>query len=240
MGAGGMGAGGMGAGGMGAGPGLPGAGQGAAQPGVPGPGGGATGAAPTPQPGGEIPIPGNIDAAPTLPRPVQIRSLADGVQAKGLNDLLKQAEDQLKSGRYNSALEQYDLAEQVAPNNPLILMGRANVELARTYYTRAETHLRQAFMSDQALLMGQYDLRSMIGNERLEILVKDLKEITNREQKEARPAFLLAYIAYNTGNERMAAAYLDLAEKRAGNDALYPLIRKHWSLPKGATEEMTK
>jgi hypothetical protein len=206
---------------------MPGTGQ-------PGTGGGVTGGAtPTPQ-RDNVQIPGNIDAAPTLPRPVQIKSLAEGVQAKGLTDLLKQAEDQLKAGKYNTALEQYDMAEQVAPNNPLILVGRANVELARTYYTRAETNLRQAFLADQALLMGQYDLRAMIGNERLEVLVKDLKDITNREAKEARPAFLLAYIAYNTGNERMAAAYLDLAEKRAGaGDPLYPLIRKHWSLPKG-------
>jgi hypothetical protein len=223
---------GPGAGG-GATPGLPGADQ-------PGTGGGITGGAPTPVP---TPIPGNVDSTPSMPRPVQIKSLAEGMQAKGLTDLLKQAEEHMKAGKYNSALEQYDMAEQVAPNNPLILVGRANVELARTYYTRAETNLRQAFMQDQALLMGQYDLRNMIGNERLEVLVKDLKDITNRETKEARPAFLLAYIAYNTGNERMAAAYLDLAEKRAGSgDPLYPLIRKHWALPKtdGAAPDMNK
>jgi tetratricopeptide (TPR) repeat protein len=224
--------------GGGVGPGMPGGAQPGVTPALPG-AGAAPGAAQGP---GSIQIPGNVDTAPTLPRPVQIKSLADGIQAKGLTDLLKQAEEQMKAGKYNSALEQYDMAEQVAPNNPLILVGRANVELARTYYARAETNLRSAFLQDQALLMGQYDLREMIGNDRLEILVKELKEITNREAKEARPAFLLAYIAYNTGNERMAAAYLDLAEKRAGaSDPLYPLIRKHWSLPKAASpEDMNK
>jgi tetratricopeptide (TPR) repeat protein len=183
----------------------------------------------------KVEIPGTSDMTPSMNRPVQIKSLAEGVKAKGLGDLLTEAETQMKAGKYNAALEAYDMAEQVAPNNPLILIGRANVELARTYYARAEADLRKAFMQDEALLMGQYDLRSMIGDERLNVLDKELREISNREQKEPRPVFLLAYLYYNTGNERKAAAYLDLAEKRAGaNDPLYPMIRKHWALPKDA------
>lgn len=166
------------------------------------------------------------------PRPLQIRSLAEGVQARGLAELLKEAEDLMKAGRYNSALEQYELAETVAPNNPMILLGRAIAELGQSYYTRAEAHLRQAFMKDQALLMGQYDLKSLIGQERMQFLISDLKEIAKRESRESRPVFLLAFIAYNTGNERLAAAYLTLADQRAGgSDPLIALVRKHWTLP---------
>ena len=166
------------------------------------------------------------------PKPLQIHSLAEGVKAKGLKDLLTEAEDQMKQQHYNSALEQYELAEQVAPNNPLILLGRANAELGQSYYTRADNHLRQAFGKDEALLMGQYDLKALLSDDRLAFLVTDLKGIAKREQKESRPLFLLAYIAYNTGNERRAAAYLDLAEKRAGGkDPFFALIRKHWELP---------
>jgi hypothetical protein len=43
---------------------------------------------------------------------------------------------------------------------------------------------------------------------------------------------------YNTGDERLASGYLDLAEKRAGgNDTFYRVVRAHWSLPdvEGAT-----
>ncbi|HMB94578.1 MAG TPA: hypothetical protein VKK61_00925 [Tepidisphaeraceae bacterium] len=184
-------------------------------------------------PQGTAPEPIDNNTSPSdKPKPLQVHSLADGVQAKGLADLLREAEDQMKSGHYNSALEQYELAEQVAPNNPLIWLGRANAELGQSYYTRAESHFRQAFGKDQALLMGQYDLKALLGDERLTFVTKDLKEIANREQKESRPLFLLAYIAYNTGNERRAAAYLNLAEKRAGgNDPFFQLIRKYWALP---------
>lgn len=167
------------------------------------------------------------------PPPLKIASLAEGVQGKALSDLLKEAETLMRDGKYNSALEQYDMAEQVAPNSPLIMLGRADVELGRTYYARAEANIRQAFTQDNALLMGQYDLRNLLGQDRLEVIVRDLRSVAGREQTESRPLFLLAYVAYNSGNERMASAYLDLAEKRAGgNDQFFKLVRKYWTLPK--------
>jgi hypothetical protein len=233
----------VGAGGMGAaGAEQPVAGAGGLKPGVPPmPGSTPPGAENPPQTGAgtaKPEIPGSINTDQGMaakPQPLQVHSLAQGVQAKGLADLLKEAEADMKAGKYNSALEQYELADQVAPNNPLILLGRANAELGQSYYTRAAQHLHEAFMKDQALLMGQYDLRDWLGQDRLEFLSKDLREIANRETKEARPLFLLAYIAYNTGNERRGAAYLDLAEKRAGGqDPLYPLLRKYWVLPTDA------
>ena len=120
----------------------------------------------------------------------------------------------MKEGKWFSAKEQYDVAQQVAPNNMLILVGRANAELGGSYYGQAEADLHTAFTNDPATLEGQYDLRSMIGDERLQFLVKDLKDIASKNPTQARPLFLLAYIDYNTGNERLAAGRLDLAEKR--------------------------
>ena len=145
----------------------------------------------------------------------------------------------MRQGKYIDALDQYDTAEQVGAKFAAIQLGRANAELGASYYTRAESDLRQAFSSDQSLLEAQYDLGAMIGQDRLQFLVKDLKEIANKEKTQSRPLFLLAYIAYNTGNERMAAGYLDLAEKRAAAaggaggsaEAFYKLVRSHWVLP---------
>lgn len=181
--------------------------------------------------------PGQPGVAPGAPRerPLQIDSLARDVQAKGLKEVMTEAEELMKQQKFASALERYDTAELVAPNNPLVALGRAHAELGASYYSRAETHLREAFRGNPALLMGQYDLRSFLGDDRLQFLVKDLKEIANKEERSPRPAFLLAYIAYNTGNESMAASYLDLAEKRAGGqDPVFQLLRKHWVLPEPA------
>jgi hypothetical protein len=192
-----------------------------------------SGVAPAPSPSAQAAAP--APAAPRTgpkPAPVKIDSLAKGVPGKGLADLLTGAEALMKEGKFSSALEKYDAAEQVAPNNPLILLGRANAELGASYFARAEQHLREAFTADEALLMGQYDLRTFFGEDRLKVIANDLKEIANAEQNQARPVFLLAYVAYNSGNERMAAGYLDLADKRSGGkDPLIKKIRDHWTLP---------
>jgi hypothetical protein len=170
------------------------------------------------------------------PSPLSVKSMTTGVQGQGLKDLLAKAEGLLKDGKYTAAIDQYAAAEQVAPNQPLIWIGRANAELGAAYYKRAEDHLKQAFRSDEALLMAQYDLRSFLGEDRLQSIIKDLKEVAGADDKSPTPVFLLAYVAYNTGNERRAAAYLDLAEKRSdGKDPIYKLLREHWSLPPAAT-----
>ena len=168
----------------------------------------------------------------TKPDPLSVKSMTAGVNGKGLKEMLTKAESLMKDGKFTSAIDQYAAAEQVAPNQPLIWVGRANAELGAAYYNRAEAHLKDAFKSDEALLMAQYDLRTFLGEERMLSVIKDLKEIASADQKSATPVFLLAYIAYNTGNERKAAGYLDLAEKRTdGKDPAYKLLREHWSLP---------
>jgi hypothetical protein len=169
---------------------------------------------------------------PPKVEPLKVKSLATGVPAKGFSTMLTQAEDLMKQGKFASAIDQYDAAEQVAPNNPLVKIGRANAELGAAYYLQAENHLRDAFKSDPALLTAQYDLKGFFGEDRLAFLAKDLNDIAKADQKQSRPVFLLGYIAYNTGDEAKADSYLDLADKRSGGkDPVYKLLRDNWSLP---------
>ena len=189
-----------------------------------------------PVPGGNDAVKNNTDTAKPKKPPLKIETLSRGVVGEGLGNVLKKAEALMKEGKYASALDQYDAAEAVTPKNPLIWLGRANAELGAGFYTRAEAHLKQAFMTDQALLMGQYDLTNMIGEDRLTKLVADLKELANKNNTQATPVFLLGYIAYNTGHEPQALAYLDLAEKRSpGDAAFYKSLRDHWALPESTT-----
>jgi tetratricopeptide (TPR) repeat protein len=195
-------------------------------------------------PGGNDATAGKNNADVTKPKkpPLKIDTLSKGVVGEGLGNVLKKAESLMKEGKYASALDQYDAAEAVTPKNPLIWLGRANAELGAGFYTRAEAHLKQAFTTDQALLMGQYDLTNMIGEDRLTKLVVDLKDLANKNNTQATPVFLLGYIAYNTGHEPQALAYLDLAEKRSpGDAAFYKALRDHWALPdpKPATDGAT-
>jgi tetratricopeptide (TPR) repeat protein len=172
------------------------------------------------------------------PEPEKIGSIAEGVQAKGLHDVLTSAEELMRGQKFAEALQKYDVAQQVAPNNALITMGRANAELAASYYRRAESSLRDAVGRAPELVVAQFDLRSLIGADRLQVLVRDLKELAANDPKQPRPSLLLAYIAYNTGNEAQAGEYLAAAEQRAGgDDALIKAWRRSWKLPAAGTTE---
>jgi hypothetical protein len=114
----------------------------------------------------------------------------------------------------------------------MLMLGRANAELGAGFFSRADQHLRQALTADRALLMAQYDLTAMLGEDRLGKVVTELKDIANKDAAKPMPLFLLAYIAYNTGSEQNAEAYLDLADKRSGGkDPFFQLLRDNWALP---------
>jgi hypothetical protein len=170
--------------------------------------------------------------AANRPAPVRIKSLAEGVEAKGLRDLLVSAEELMKAGKFTSAVDKYVAAEQVAPNNPMIRLGRAHAELGATRYGSAEQHIREAMTSDPALLMGQYDFESFFGRDRLGFLIKDLKQMAITEGASPRPKLLLAYIAYGIpGQEAVADESLKQAAERTGRvDPLIQSMRKHWVL----------
>ncbi len=166
------------------------------------------------------------------PQPTQVKSLATGVKAQDLANVLVTAETLMKEGKFSSAISEYEAAGQVAPNNRLVLLGQANAELGAGYYARAEEHLRHALSTDPALALAQFDLKGMIGQQRLETVVKEIKATAAKQEDDAGLVLLLAYIAYNTQNEELAGVYLDLAEKRSeGNDPLFRLLRMHWKLP---------
>ena len=166
------------------------------------------------------------------PQPFKIRSLAAGVRADGLARLIRDGEKLMREGKFDSAMLRFDAAQQVAPNNSLVTMGRANAALGAGYYRKAEAWLRVAMENDPVLLMAQFDLTEFYGEARLAAVVKDLKEAANAQTDDAGLAMLLAYTAYSAGNSEQAGAYLDLAEKRSGGkDDFYRMVRSHWRVP---------
>lgn len=188
---------------------------------------------PATRPATVIPPPSTAQPDQPIQPPVRMNSLAAGVQARGLNQLLSSAEDLLQKHLYASAIEQYDNAAAVAPNNPLIILGRANAELGASLYARSETDLRSAFSGDAALMMGQYDLNVLLGADRVATIVNDLKSIATAAPQNPTPVFLLGYVAYNTGQEQQAANWMRMAEQRGGGtDPLIDSLLAHWNLSK--------
>jgi tetratricopeptide (TPR) repeat protein len=180
-----------------------------------------------------IPAPQATRSPAARPAPLFVTSLATGVKAKGLAGLLTQAEDLMKKGKFADALAKYDTAEQVAPNNALIALGKAHAELGASSYRSADAHIRQAIASDRSLLLARYDLKTFLGNDRLAAIVKDLQELAKANPDDAIAPFLLSYINYNAGDIVQTVQYLNDAEKRSGDapDATTSQMREMWSLP---------
>ncbi len=163
-------------------------------------------------------------------QPYVVTSLATGIPAKGLADLMKSAEDKMRDGKFTEAVDAYETAQSVAPNNAFVSLGRSFAELGASYYGKADLDLNRAIVAEPAVLAGKYDLNGFLGEDRVKFVTKDLNDIASHE-KSARPLVLLGFIAHNTGDDVAASKYLDQAATRGGGyDSLIALMRSTWSL----------
>jgi tetratricopeptide (TPR) repeat protein len=160
-----------------------------------------------------------------------ISSLATGIQPAALASLMEAAEAQMRSGQFVHAIATYGSAGRLAPDNPLVVLGRAYAELGAGYYGRAEADLAAAVEVEPALLVGRYDLVKFLGSDRLSAVRKELVDLAATEPA-ARPFTLLAFIGHNTGDTDTAVATnLDTAQTRGADAHLLDAMRSAWHLP---------
>lgn len=179
-------------------------------------------------------------STPKPAQPVKIQSLSMGVKDAKLAKALTLAEEQMRAGKFGSAIDTYERAEEMASDDPLIFVGRSIAELGGGFFRNAEVHLRQAFSADESLLYAKFDLRAMIGDERLNQLATKLGEVANNNEKDPGPLMLLAFIYYNGGMEDRAARALDMAQIRAGGkDKEVEALRRTWSF-EAPSEQLNK
>ena len=163
-------------------------------------------------------------------QPPMIEDLGRGVRARGLQEIFDEAQTALDEGRYGDAADLYDTAERLEPGSGFATVGRAVADLGGGFYRLSAQELEAAFRADPTLLMGRYDFRQLLGDERLTRAVNDLKGIVQTNEQDPHPAFLLAAIQYNVGDEKLAAGYLDLAQRRAPDNGFYRQVRDAWNL----------
>lgn len=177
----------------------------------------------------ETPAPTTAPSTLGYVAPIKIGTLSSMQQQQGLKMLLEGNEKLLAEGKYASAADRYEAAAHFAPGDQMIVVARAQAELAAGFFARAEASLRAAVATDPSLLGAQYDMKKMIGENRVDQLVADLKRIALDDKSAVMPINLLAYLAYNSGDEERAIALLDEAQKRAPGDALANAMRSHWA-----------
>jgi tetratricopeptide (TPR) repeat protein len=177
-----------------------------------------------------------ITLPPSSVPATDVASLAEGIKATGLHDLMLSAEQLMAQGKFQSAINKYNAAEGVAPNNALIPLGRGNAELGAGYYNQASVDIHQAFEADPAMLLGRYALDKWISSKRIDFVTNELRDLAAGDKSQEMPVFLLAYLSYNTGQDAKAMEYLQEAQKRAGNnDPLLANLETRWKpMPAGA------
>jgi tetratricopeptide (TPR) repeat protein len=204
-------------------------GRGAGAGGAGGAGAGGVGGAGTLGAGGPTSQP--VSPRNTTIVPLPFNSLSEGMSSRSLADIIRNAEDLVGKGEYKEAIDQYNNAIAVVPNNPMILLGRANAEIGANLYARAENDLRRSYAEDTALMMGKYNIRDLLGEKRLDVVVADLEQVADKDPTNETPIFLLAYLNYNTGQVAKVAGQLELAERlRGGRDPLIESLFQHWNL----------
>jgi tetratricopeptide (TPR) repeat protein len=176
------------------------------------------------------PLTGGAGGQPGPTTPLVIQSLASGVKARGLHDLLASAETLMRDSKFEQAIDKYNQAARVAPNNVLAPLGRAIAELGAGYYAQADRDLHLVYRGAPELLYGQIDLSSMLNPQRLNFVRRDLTGLTQSDSNNERPWFLLAFVAYNSGDATEAQRALDQARANGGGmDRLIPVLKEHWT-----------
>lgn len=158
-----------------------------------------------------------------------LRSLSGG-GASGVNDQLLKAEALMQIGHYGEAVDRYEAAALLEPDNPLPLIGKAHALLAQGQYRSAAAALLQGIaLADRtpglaALLFKRLDLQALMGSgEVVDIRRADLmKHLEQNDLPELR--FLLGYLEYHTGNRALG---LENIKRAAGHPRAGAIIGRY-------------
>lgn len=181
--------------------------------------------------------------APSPARPLQ-RSSEEGVAqlaaaAKWASDLLEDplktfagkygdranqwmaaGEEALRKGEYYRAADLFELAQTVAPDNPLPLLHRGHAQLAAGDYLSASYSLQQGIAKFPQIAAFRLDLPAMSGSQGVfDVRRADLeRSLVNTDSYEMR--FLLGYLELYSGLPEEGIRDLELAAQKAPPDSI--------------------
>lgn len=132
-----------------------------------------------------------------------------------LNRYLMSAETYLRSGEYYNAAGQFGLASQVAPDNPLPLIGRGNALAAAGDYVSSVLFLQRGIARFPDIVAFDLDLPALVGGKDVfDLRRADLeKQLARVDSYELR--FLLGYLEYYSGLRDVGLKELRKAAEKA-------------------------
>lgn len=144
-----------------------------------------------------------------------------------LSQVMAKAEQYMSDGRYLDAEHAYQLALGLQPGHPLALVGRMHAQLGAGMSMSTSYHLRTLLQNHPELIAARYAPPVLPDTQRL-IELKDKYRTQTERYDQPEPALLLAYIAYQQGDQVVLREALDQWSERSRRDALLPLVRRIW------------
>jgi len=150
-----------------------------------------------------------------------------GKEPTSFNELMKQAEGQIKAEKYIDAARTYQQALRIEPDNALALVGRAHASLCAGLYESAASDMKLLFTKKPEMIAVRYKLESFLPAQREEFLLRDLAGLSQRKSGNSA-SFLIAYIHYQAGRTAASKAELDRQALREWRDGWEKVLRKAW------------
>ena len=165
-----------------------------------------------------------------------------GVVESDVNVRIRRAEALMQEGRFYAAAAQYAIAITLAPNDPLILLGKGHAHLAAGDYLSAVYYLTMGLERFPEVAHFKLDLYDFVGDPiSLDIRRADLDAKLER-RGDYRLRFLLGYAEYYGGLKEFGLLQLQLAAEEAPADSVIARFPKMLEAAetKGQRDEGTK
>jgi tetratricopeptide (TPR) repeat protein len=149
----------------------------------------------------------------------------DSLSQSKFNQHMRDAEANLKAGRYYHAASSFSLASVYQPENPLALAGRGHALFAAGEYVSSALFISRALAISPAYLRTRVDLASILGGQdKLAGRIADIEQWSLRDGS-GRLQFLLGYVYYRTGQLTEAKKAIDAAYAKTPESAAVQVMR---------------
>jgi len=149
-------------------------------------------------------------------------------QKNRFNELVAQAEQQLRNGEYFYAEMQFRKALRFTPGHPLTTAGLANAQLGAGLYISAALTLRSLMMKNPEMIDVRYEGGILPNPVRLNSVIDSLRNRLTEMRDRNSVALLFAYIGHQINNKEMVQQGLSIMAETDPKDNLLVILKGVW------------
>lgn len=149
-------------------------------------------------------------------------------QKNRFNELIAQAEQQLRNGEYFWAERHFRRALRFTPGHPLATAGLANAQLGAGLYIPAALTLRTLMTNNPEMIDVRYQQGILPNTVRLNSAIESLRNRLTEKRDRNSAALLFAYIGHQISNKEMVQQGLSIMAETHPDDKLLVLLQGVW------------